>query len=102
MLAPEVAVADLTAFGEGVVVVFEAMGGAVVGYADEEGSSIVGVGEAGDGCTPLTAAMDRLRGTTRTPSLYTTRMDSHSVTATRLTLVLVEGTEKRLGLAPLA
>ena len=49
MLTPEVAVADLTAFGEGAVVVFEAMGGAVVGYADEEGSSIVGVGESGDG-----------------------------------------------------
>ena len=49
VLTPEVAVADLTAFGEGAVVVFEAIGGAVVGYADEEGSSVSGVGEAGDG-----------------------------------------------------
>ena len=49
MLAPEVAVPYLAALGEGLVVVFEAVDGAVVGYADEEGAAVAGVGEAGDG-----------------------------------------------------
>ena len=49
VLAPEVVVAYLASLGEGVVVVFEAVDGAVVGYSDEEGASIAGVGEAGDG-----------------------------------------------------
>ena len=49
VLAQEVVVADLAAFGEGVVVVFEAVDGAVVGYADEEGAPVPGVGETGDG-----------------------------------------------------
>ena len=34
VLSPEVAVADLASFGEGVVVVFEAVDVAVVGYSD--------------------------------------------------------------------
>ena len=49
VLAPEVAVADLASFGEGVVVVFEPVDRTVVGYADEEGAPVGGVREAGDG-----------------------------------------------------
>ena len=41
--------AYLASLGEGAVVVFEAVYRAVVGYADEEGAAIAGVGEAGDG-----------------------------------------------------
>ena len=40
VLAPEVAVASLTAFGEGGVVVFQAVDGTVIGHADEEGASV--------------------------------------------------------------
>ena len=44
MLAPEVVVASLAAFGEGGVVVFEAVDGGIVGCADEEGAAVARLG----------------------------------------------------------